>query len=61
MALRWCADVAGVSTVIPGARNPGQARANAGVGDRPPLPPEVGAEIAAVYDEEVKSYVEDRW
>ena len=35
VALRWCADAPAVSTVIPGARNPHQARANAAVGSRP--------------------------
>lgn len=61
LALRWCADAAGVSTVIPGARNPDQARANAAVGDLAPLPAEAVAEIEATYDVEVKGYVEDRW
>jgi aryl-alcohol dehydrogenase-like predicted oxidoreductase len=61
VALRWCADAPGVSTVIPGASKPAQARANAVAGDRPPLPPEVVAEIKATYDEEVRTYVHDRW
>jgi aryl-alcohol dehydrogenase-like predicted oxidoreductase len=61
VALRWCADAPGVSTVIPGASKPAQARANAAAGDRPPLPAEVVAEIKATYDEEVRTYVEDRW
>ena len=29
MALRWCLDFDAVSVIIPGAKNPGQARANA--------------------------------
>lgn len=61
VALRWCADAPGVCTVIPGARNPAQARANAAVGSRPPLSPEAVAALRATYDEEVKSYVADRW
>jgi len=61
VALRWCADAPGVSTVIPGASKPAQARANAVAGDRPPLPPEVVAGIKATYDEEVRTYVHDRW
>lgn len=61
VALRWCVDGPGVSTVIPGASKPAQARANAAVGDRPPLPADVVAEIRATYDEEVRSYVQDRW
>jgi aryl-alcohol dehydrogenase-like predicted oxidoreductase len=61
VALRWCVDAPGVSTVIPGARNPVQARGNAAVGERPPLPADVRREIEAVYDSEIKQYVEDRW
>lgn len=61
VALRWCADAPGVSTVIPGATKPSQARANAAAGDRPPLPAEIVAEIRATYNEEVRSYVHDRW
>ncbi|HYA44876.1 MAG TPA: aldo/keto reductase [Acidimicrobiales bacterium] len=61
VALRWCADAPGVSTVIPGARNPAQAKANAAVGSRPPLPQYAAEHIRAVYDEEVAKYVQDRW
>jgi aryl-alcohol dehydrogenase-like predicted oxidoreductase len=61
VALRWCADAPGVSTVIPGARNPGQARANAGAGSRPRLPDESAALVRAAYDEEIRAYVHDRW
>jgi aryl-alcohol dehydrogenase-like predicted oxidoreductase len=61
VALRWCADAKGVSTVIPGAKSPAQAAANAAVGRRPGLPDEVAAEIVATYREEVAKYVEGRW
>jgi aryl-alcohol dehydrogenase-like predicted oxidoreductase len=61
LALRWCADAPGVSTVIPGARTPAQAQANAAVGSRPPLSKEVLEQVRAVYDEYVAVYVEDRW
>src|SRR5690606_1752676 len=37
-ALRWILDQPGVSVVIPGARNPGQAAANASAAALPPLP-----------------------
>src|SRR5581483_4657929 len=37
-ALRWILDQRGVSVVIPGARNPGQARANAEAAALPSLP-----------------------
>ena len=42
-ALRWMVDQPGVTVVIPGARNPEQARANAAVADLPPLDPETPA------------------
>ena len=61
VALRWCADAPGVSTVIPGARNADQARANAAVGSRPPLPEAVATEIRATYADEIAQHVEDRW
>jgi aryl-alcohol dehydrogenase-like predicted oxidoreductase len=61
VALRWCADAPGVSTVIPGARKPEQAVANAAAGGRPPLPPEVREAIRAVYDEEIRPLVHCRW
>ena len=38
-ALRWVLDQHGVTVVIPGARNPDQARGNAAAGDLAPLPP----------------------
>jgi aryl-alcohol dehydrogenase-like predicted oxidoreductase len=61
VALRWCADAPGVSTVIPGARNPEQARANAATGSRPRLPDETAAVVRATYDDEIRGYVHDRW
>ncbi|MGZ4649299.1 MAG: aldo/keto reductase, partial [Kineosporiaceae bacterium] len=39
-ALRWIVDQPGVSAVIPGARTPDQARANAAAAGVPPLTPE---------------------
>ncbi len=61
VALRWLLDTLGVTAVIPGARNPDQARRNAAVGSRPSLGPEVRATIRRVYDEQVRDLVEDRW
>ncbi len=61
VALRWCIDARGVTTVIPGARNASQARANAAVGGRPALPDAVIAEIKATYAEMIAPYVADRW
>lgn len=61
VALRWCLDAPGVTTVIPGARHADQARANSAVVTRPPLPEAVAAEIRATYAEEIAQYVEHRW
>lgn len=60
-ALRWIIDHPAVSVVIPGARNPEQARANAAAADLPPLDPAVHASVAAVYDELVRPTVHTRW
>jgi aryl-alcohol dehydrogenase-like predicted oxidoreductase len=61
LALRWVIDQPGVTTVIPGARNPSQARANAAAASLPPLSDELQAQLARVYDEQVREYVHNRW
>jgi aryl-alcohol dehydrogenase-like predicted oxidoreductase len=60
-ALRWVIDQPGVSTVIPGARNPEQARANAAVADTPPLSQPQLNGVRDVYDRLVREHVHDRW
>ena len=60
-ALRWIIDQPGVSTVIPGARNPDQVRANAGVAELPPLRDEQLEGVAEVYDRLVRAHVHHRW
>jgi len=57
MALRWCLDFDSVSVVIPGARNPDQARANAAASDLPPLHSELHSNLAAWYEEAVKPHI----
>ena len=57
MALRWCLDFDAVSVVIPGARNPEQARANARVSGLPPLPPELHHRLADFYQREVRAHI----
>ncbi|HET6534381.1 MAG TPA: aldo/keto reductase [Actinoplanes sp.] len=59
-ALRWVIDQ-GVTAVIPGARNPAQAVANAAAADLAPLPASTLDEVRAVYDELIRSQVHDRW
>jgi aryl-alcohol dehydrogenase-like predicted oxidoreductase len=60
-ALRWILDQPGVTVVIPGARNPEQARANAAAAGLAPLPAETLAEVTAVYDELIRPGVHDKW
>jgi aryl-alcohol dehydrogenase-like predicted oxidoreductase len=60
-ALRWILDQPGVSVVIPGARTPEQARANAAAADLAPLPADTLAAVRAVYDELIAPLVADRW
>ena len=54
-------DQAGVTVVIPGARNPEQARANAAVAGLPPLSEEAIAGVREVYDELIRPQVHDKW
>ena len=60
-ALRWIADQPGVTTVIPGARNADQARANAAAAGLPPLTEAQLEAVRRIYDERVRQYVHDRW
>ena len=60
-ALRWAIDQPGVSTVIPGARNADQARANAATAELPPLRDDQLAGVRDVYDRLVRRHVHDRW
>ncbi|MFE1749277.1 aldo/keto reductase [Streptomyces anandii] len=60
-ALRWIVQQPGVTTVIPGARSPEQARANAVAAKLPPLPEETLAAIDELYERRIKDQVENRW
>jgi len=61
LALRWILDFEAVTTVIPGAKTPEQARANAAAAELPPLPPEAHARIADVYGKRIAPFVHQRW
>jgi aryl-alcohol dehydrogenase-like predicted oxidoreductase len=61
LALRWIIDQPGVTTVIPGARNPEQARANAAAAELPQLSAETAAAIRELYERRIKEQVESRW
>ena len=60
-ALRWIIDQPAVSVVIPGARSPEQARANAAAADQPELSDDVRGAIRKIYDDDIKPLVHDRW
>jgi aryl-alcohol dehydrogenase-like predicted oxidoreductase len=60
-ALAWLAQLDGVTTVIPGARNVEQARANAAAGGVQPLPSEFGAKVTEIYDRYFREAVHERW
>jgi aryl-alcohol dehydrogenase-like predicted oxidoreductase len=56
-ALRWCLDQDGVTTIIPGATAPAQARGNAAVSDLAPLAPSVHARLAEFYANDVAPHI----
>jgi len=61
LALRWILTFDAVSTVIPGAKTPEQARANAAAVDLPAPSPETMERIAEIYRERVAPLVHQRW
>jgi aryl-alcohol dehydrogenase-like predicted oxidoreductase len=60
-ALRWVIDQPGVSTVIPGARNPEQVTANVAAADLAPLRAAQLDGVRDVYDRLIREHVHDRW
>jgi aryl-alcohol dehydrogenase-like predicted oxidoreductase len=60
-AIAWVVQQPGVTTVIPGARNAAQARANADAGRVGPLDPELLEGVRAIYDEHFRARVHPRW
>ena len=61
LALRGIIEQPGVTTVIPGARNQEQARANAAAAKLPELPAGTVAAIRELYLARIKDQVENRW
>lgn len=61
VALAWCVQQPGVTTVIPGARSSEQARANAAAADLPSLSPALLDGVRALYDEHLRAAVHDHW
>jgi aryl-alcohol dehydrogenase-like predicted oxidoreductase len=61
LALRWILGFEAVSTVIPGAKSPEQARANAAAAALPPLSDETLQKIERLYRERIAPHVHQRW
>ena len=61
IALAWVAQLDGVSSVIPGARNVTQADSNAAAGSVPRLSAAFTAAVAGLYDREFRATVHHRW
>jgi len=60
-ALAWIAQLPGVTTVIPGARNVEQAALNASAGSVPLLPADFTAAVTDLYDRYFRAAVHERW
>ncbi len=60
-ALKWLTQQPGISTVIPGARTPEQARANATAVDVPEISKEVEEKLQAIYDQSIREHVHSNW
>jgi aryl-alcohol dehydrogenase-like predicted oxidoreductase len=61
LALRWILGFDAVSTVIPGAKTPEQARSNAGAADLPALPEDTLQTISEIYRQRIAPQVHHRW
>ncbi|HVZ64901.1 MAG TPA: aldo/keto reductase [Lacunisphaera sp.] len=57
LALRWCLDFDAVSVIIPGAKNPAQALANAQASHLAPLSAEQHVKLAAFYERQVAAHI----
>jgi aryl-alcohol dehydrogenase-like predicted oxidoreductase len=57
MALRWCLDFEAVSVIIPGAKNPEQARGNARASSLAPLGAALHGKLAEFYEREVAQHI----
>ncbi|TAL95046.1 MAG: aldo/keto reductase [Paraburkholderia sp.] len=60
-ALRWILANQGVTTVIPGARNAAQAKANSEASELPALTDPAMAALRAVYREKIAPFVHHQW
>jgi aryl-alcohol dehydrogenase-like predicted oxidoreductase len=61
LALRWILMFDGVSTVIPGGKNPKQVEENCGAGALPALTEEHMQAVRSIYDRYIRPHVHQRW
>jgi aryl-alcohol dehydrogenase-like predicted oxidoreductase len=61
LALRWTLMFDAVTCAIPGARTPGQARANAAAADLPALDRKTMDAVRGVYDRLIRAHVHGQW
>jgi aryl-alcohol dehydrogenase-like predicted oxidoreductase len=60
-ALRWIIQQPGVTTVIPGARNPDQVRANASAASLAPLRECTLAAVRELHDRRLRAAIHPHW
>jgi aryl-alcohol dehydrogenase-like predicted oxidoreductase len=60
-AIAWVAQLSGVTSVIPGARNPEQARSNAAAASLPALSDAFTAGVRDLYDTWFRAAIHERW
>ena len=60
-ALRWILMEKAVTVVIPGAKSPDQAQANAAAARLPALPAETMAAAREIYDRLIAPHVHQHW
>ncbi|MBN9431408.1 MAG: aldo/keto reductase [Bosea sp.] len=60
-ALKWILMFEAVTVAIPGAKNAEQALANADAATLPPIADETMAALKAIYDEDIRPHVHQRW
>lgn len=60
-ALRWCLDFPEVTTVIPGAKRPEQARENAAASDIEPIDEDVHQKLREYYRANVANYIRGKY
>jgi aryl-alcohol dehydrogenase-like predicted oxidoreductase len=60
-SMRWCLDFDAVTAIIPGARNPQQAIANAGTSDFDPLGEDVHEQLRKIYHDDVAPFIRGKY